>query len=119
MKRPTVVLPLRRLDARLRPGLGTTQRAVRAAAWRLRRDLSLHPEVRQLAATILEDYGAAAAAVEAGTLTAEAAAEAAAVVERRDGWTTVTHPTAGVALRTTDHASAIAYADRLAREGKK
>lgn len=36
-------------------------------------------------------------------------------VERRDGWTTATHPTLGVMLRTTDHTSAITYADRLAR----
>ncbi len=75
MKPSTVALPLHQLDARLRPSLGTIQRAVRSAAWRLRRDLSLHPEVRRLAATILEDYAAAAAAAEAaeaGTLTAEA-----------------------------------------------
>ena len=37
-------------------------------------------------------------------------------VERHDGWSTVTHPTEGVMLRTRNHASAIAYADRLARQ---
>ena len=37
-------------------------------------------------------------------------------VVRRVGWSTVTHPTAGVLLFTRDHAAAIAYADRLARE---
>ena len=36
-------------------------------------------------------------------------------VERRDGWSTATHPTGGVVLSTRDHAAAIAYADRLAR----
>ena len=39
-------------------------------------------------------------------------------VERREGWSTVTHPTEGVMLRTRDHEAAIAYADRLAREEK-
>ena len=37
-------------------------------------------------------------------------------VVRRVGWSTVTHPTAGVLLFIRDHAAAIAYADRLARE---
>ena len=37
-------------------------------------------------------------------------------VERRNGWSTATHPTGGVVLSTRDHAAAIAYADRLARE---
>lgn len=37
-------------------------------------------------------------------------------VERRDGWSTATHPTLGVMLSTPDHAAAIAYADRLARQ---
>ena len=36
-------------------------------------------------------------------------------VTRREGWSTVTHPTEGVVLRARDHTSAIAYADRLAR----
>lgn len=38
-------------------------------------------------------------------------------VERREGWTTVTHPTEGVVLRTRDHATAIFYADLQARQG--
>ena len=37
-------------------------------------------------------------------------------VTRREGWSTVTHPTGGVVLRARNHAAAIAYADRLARE---
>ena len=37
-------------------------------------------------------------------------------VGRHDGWSTVTHPTEGVMLRTRDHEAATAYADRLARE---
>ena len=37
-------------------------------------------------------------------------------VERHDGWSTVTHPTGGVVLRTRDHEAATAYADRLARQ---
>ena len=37
-------------------------------------------------------------------------------VTRHSGWSTVTHPTGGVVLRARDHASAIAYADRLARQ---
>ena len=37
-------------------------------------------------------------------------------VTRHSGWTTVTHPTEGAVLFTRDHAAAIAYADRLARE---
>ena len=37
-------------------------------------------------------------------------------VERLNGWSTVTHPTEGVVLRTRDHAAATAYADRLARQ---
>ncbi len=37
-------------------------------------------------------------------------------IERRKGWTVVTHPTEGVALIARDHANAIAYADRLARQ---
>ena len=37
-------------------------------------------------------------------------------VERRDGWSTVTHPAGGVVLRIIDHAAAISYADRLARQ---
>ena len=37
-------------------------------------------------------------------------------VVRRVGWSTVTHPTEGVLLFTRDHAAAIAYADRLARQ---
>ena len=37
-------------------------------------------------------------------------------VERLDGWSTVTHPTGGVMLRTRDHEAATAYADRLARQ---
>ena len=40
-------------------------------------------------------------------------------VERREGWSTVTHPTEGVMLRTRDHEAAIAYADRLAREEQR
>ena len=37
-------------------------------------------------------------------------------VTRHSGWTTVTHPTEGAVLFTRDHAAAIAYADRLARQ---
>ena len=37
-------------------------------------------------------------------------------VERREGWSEAIHPTEGVVLITTDHTSAIAYADRLARQ---
>lgn len=37
-------------------------------------------------------------------------------VVRREGWSTVTHPTEGVMLRARNHACAIAYADRLARQ---
>ena len=37
-------------------------------------------------------------------------------VERCNGWSTVTHPTGGVVLRARNHAAAIAYADRLARQ---
>ena len=37
-------------------------------------------------------------------------------VVRRNGWSTVIHPTKGVVLRIIDHAAAIAYADRLARQ---
>ena len=37
-------------------------------------------------------------------------------VTRREGWSTVTHPTEGVMLRTRDHEAATAYADRLARQ---
>ena len=37
-------------------------------------------------------------------------------VERHDSWSTVTHPTEGVMLRTRDHEAATAYADRLARQ---
>ena len=37
-------------------------------------------------------------------------------VERHDSWSTVTHPTEGVVLRTRDHEAATAYADRLARQ---
>lgn len=37
-------------------------------------------------------------------------------VVRRDGWSTVSHPTWGVVWRTADHAAAIAFADRLARQ---
>ena len=42
-------------------------------------------------------------------------------VERRDGWSTVSHPTWGVVWRTriASHASAIAYADRLARQEQR
>ena len=36
-------------------------------------------------------------------------------VTRHSGWSTVTHPTEGVMLRTRDHEAATAYADRLAR----
>ena len=36
-------------------------------------------------------------------------------VTRHSGWSTVTHPTGGVMLRTRDHEAATAYADRLAR----
>lgn len=37
-------------------------------------------------------------------------------VTRREGWSTVTHPTEGVVLSTRDHESATAYTDRLARQ---
>ena len=37
-------------------------------------------------------------------------------VVRREGLSTVIHPTKGVVLRIIDHTSAIAYADRLARQ---
>ena len=40
-------------------------------------------------------------------------------VVRRDGWSTVTHPTEGVLLFIRDHAAAIAYADRLARQEQR
>ena len=40
-------------------------------------------------------------------------------VECRSGWTTVTHPTWGVVLRARNHAAAIAYADRLARQEQR
>ena len=37
-------------------------------------------------------------------------------VVRRVGWSLVIHPASDVVLITTDHTSAIAYADRLARQ---
>lgn len=37
-------------------------------------------------------------------------------VERREGWSTVIHPAEGVVLRARNHVTAIAYADRLARQ---
>ena len=40
-------------------------------------------------------------------------------VVRRVGWSTVTHPTGGVVLRARNHTSAIAYADRLARQEQR
>ena len=40
-------------------------------------------------------------------------------VERREGWSTVTHPTGGVVLRARNHDAAIAYANRLARQEQR
>lgn len=40
-------------------------------------------------------------------------------VERRNGWSTVTHPTGGMVARVRNHAAAIAYADFLARQEQR
>ena len=40
-------------------------------------------------------------------------------VVRRVGWSLVIHPASDVVLITTDHTSAIAYADRLARQEQR